>query len=188
MIQDSTIKTYYLTWGQTKHLCLYSLFLVLCSLFSACTADTTCRKDMAVNMVVTLQADSLNEKQHNVRYTSWDSITVQIVGENTTLWDNKKGVKQLPLFLHPTSQDPNLPKTETSSVITAFAMTYHSQTDTLYVEHTPRQYFVSLACGCAIYHTILNAWSSDPRVDSVQIINANVENAVQENLRIHLHE
>lgn len=188
MIQDSTIKTYYLKRGQTKHLCLCSLFLVLCSFFSACTEDTTCRKDMAVNMVVTLQADSLNEKQHNVRYTSWDSITVQIVGENTILWDNKKGVKQLPLFLHPTSQAPNLPETETNSVITAFTMTYHLQTDTLYVEHTPRQYFVSLACGCAIYHTILNAWSSDHRVDSVQIINANVENAVQENLRIHLHE
>ena len=172
-----------------KHLTLHiTSFIAMVFLIAACTSETTCHKDMTVNMAVTLQADSLNEKQHNVRYTSWDSITVQIVGENTILWDNKKGVKQLPLFLHPTSQDPNLPETETSSVITAFAMTYHLQTDTLYVKHTPRQYFVSLACGCAIYHTILNAWSSDPRVDSVQIINANVENAVQENLRIHLHE
>lgn len=172
-----------------KHLTLHiTSFIAIVFLIAACTSETTCHKDMTVNMVVTLQADSLNEKQHNVRYTSWDSITVQIVGENNTLWDNKKGVKQLPLFLHPTSQDPNVLETDTNSIITAFAMTYHLQTDTLYVEHTPRQYFVSLACGCAIYHTILNAWSSDPRVDSVQIINANVENAVQENLRIHLHE
>lgn len=172
-----------------KHLTLHiTSFIAMVFLIAACTSETTCHKDMTVNMAVTLQADSLNEKQHNVRYTSWDSITVQIVGENTILWDNKKGVKQLPLFLHPTSQDPNVLETDTNSIITAFAMTYHSQTDTLYVEHTPRQYFVSLACGCAIYHTILNAWSSDPRVDSIQIINANVENAVQENLRIHLHE
>ena len=172
-----------------KHLTLHiTSFIAMVFLIAACTSETTCHKDMTVNMVVTLQADSLNEKQHNVRYTSWDSITVQIVGENIILWDNKKGVKQLPLFLHPTSQDPNVLETDTNSIITAFAMTYHLQTDTLYVEHTPRQYFVSLACGCAIYHTILNAWSSDPRVDSVQIINANVENAVQENLRIHLHE
>ena len=67
-------------------------------------------------------------------------------------------------------------------------MTFHEQTDTLYVAHTPRQYFVSLACGCAIYHTITAAWSSDARVDSVQIINASVESAVQDNLRIYLHE
>ena len=172
-----------------KHLTLHiTSFIAMVFLIAACTSETTCHKDMTVNMVVTLQADSLNEKQHNVRYTSWDSITVQIVGENTILWDNKKGVKQLPLFLHPTSQDPNLPETETSSVITAFAMTYHLQTDTLYVEHTPRQYFVSLACGCAIYHTILRAWSSDPRVDSVSIINANVESIVQDNLCIYMHE
>ena len=67
-------------------------------------------------------------------------------------------------------------------------MTFHNQTDTLFVEHTPRQYFVSLACGCAVYHTITAAWSTDYRVDSIQIVNANVENAVQENLCLYLHE
>lgn len=162
------------------------VILLFFLIFAACTADTTCRKDMNVRMNVTLQADSLNETQHNVRYASWDSITVQIVGEDSLLIDNRKGLKQLPLFLHPISQDTL--EGATSSIVTAFAMTYHMQTDTLYVEHTPRQYFVSLACGCAIYHTILNAWSTDLRVDSVQIINSNVENALQENLRIHLHE
>ena len=167
----------------------YSHSIVICLfflIFAACTAETTCHKDMAVSMNVTLQADSLNETQHNVRYTSWDSITVQIVGDDSLLIDNSKGLKQLSLFLRPVSQDTL--EGNTSSIVTAFAMTYHTQTDTLYVEHSPRQYFVSLACGCAIYHTILNAWSSDPRVDSVQIINSNVENALQENLRIHLNE
>ena len=78
-----------------KHLTLHiTSFIAMVFLIAACTSETTCHKDMTVNMVVTLQADSLNEKQHNVRYTSWDSITVQIVGENTILWDNKKGVKQ----------------------------------------------------------------------------------------------
>lgn len=169
-----------------RYINLHITFL-LAIVFSvaACTSDTTCRKDMTVNMVVTLQADSLNETQHNVRYSSWDSITVQIVGEPAPLLENRKGLKQLPLFLHPGYADS---ESNVTSLFTAFAITYHNQIDTLYVEHTPRQYFVSLACGCATYHTILNAWSSDPRVDSVQIINSNVENAVQENLRIHLHE
>lgn len=158
-----------------------TILLAICSFFAACTADTTCRQDMAVRMNVTLQGDSLNEKQHNVRYTAWDSISVQIVGEDSILLDNRKGLKQLSLHLHPSAPELN-------SALTAFALTYHGQTDTLYVEHVPRQYFVSLACGCAVYHTITNAWSTDPRVDSVQIINTSVENALQENLRIHLHE
>ena len=145
-------------------------------LLVACTAETTCRKDMAIAMVLTLQADSINQKGHTVKYTSWDSITVELLGEYNLLFDNGKSISKLPM--------PLLPDT----TISTFLITFHEQTDTLFVEHTPRQYFVSLACGCAIYHTIIAAWSTDPRVDSVQILNANVENAVQENLCIHLHE
>ena len=142
----------------------------------ACTQETTCRKDMDVAMVISLQADSLNAKGHAVKYTTWDSVTVQVIDKNELFIDNRIGLSKLTLPLRP------------DTTISSFLFTYHEQTDTLFVEHTPRQYFVSLACGCAIYHTITAAWSTDYRVDSVQIINANVENAVQENLCIHLHE
>lgn len=152
------------------------LMTMLAGLLSACTGDTTCRRDMEVKMVVSLRADSLNEKGHSVKYTTWDSLTVEVVGKDELWIDNAHGLSKLQLPLHP------------DTIISAFVMIFHEQTDTLFVEHTPRQYFVSLACGCAIYHTITAAWSTDMRVDSVEIINANVENAVLENLRIHLHE
>lgn len=156
---------------------LHIAFALCCAVvLVACTADTTCRKDMDVAMVLTLQADSTNLKGHSVKYTTWDSLTVEILGDYNLLLDNGKGISKLPLPLQP----------DTS--LSIFVMTFHNQTDTLFVEHTPRQYFVSLACGCAIYHTITAAYSTDPRVDSVQIINANVEDAIQENLCIHLHE
>lgn len=131
---------------------------------------------MDVAMVISLQADSLNVKGHAVKYTTWDSVTVEVIDKNELFIDNRIGLSKLTLPLRP------------DTTISSFLFTYHEQTDTLFVEHTPRQYFVSLACGCAIYHTITAAWSTDYRVDSVQIINANVENAVQENLCIHLHE
>lgn len=150
---------------------------MLCAiLMAACTTDTTCRKEMDVAMGLTLQADSLNANGHAVIYTNWDSLTVEVLGKNELLIDNGKGIKRLFLPLRP------------DTTISIFLMTFHEQTDTLYVAHTPRQYFVSLACGCAIYHTITAAWSSDSRVDSIGIINASVENAVQDNLRIYLHE
>ena len=144
----------------------------------ACTTDTTCRQGMEVAMGVTLHADSLNDKGLAVKYTKWDSITVETVGSNGIgiVVDNKKGLSKLTLPMRP------------DTTRTAYIITFHEQTDTLFVEHTQRQYFVSLACGCAIYHTITNAWSTDWRVDSVVILNANVENAVQDNLRIYLHE
>lgn len=150
---------------------------MLCAiLMAACTTDTTCRKEMDVAMGLTLQADSLNANGHAVIYTNWDSLTVEVLGKNELLIDNGKGIKRLFLPLRP------------DTTLSTFLMTFHEQTDTLYVAHTPRQYFVSLACGCAIYHTITAAWSSDSRVDSIGIINASVENAVQDNLRIYLHE
>lgn len=155
---------------------IYITLLVVMAIVGACTRDTVCRRDMEVAMGVSLQADSLNQKGHSVKYTAWDSITVEVIGKSDSIIDNRKSLKRLTLPLRP------------DTTISAFIMTFHEQTDTLFVEHTPRQYFVSLACGCAIYHTITAAWSTDYRVDSVQIINANVENAVQENLRIHLHE
>lgn len=129
-----------------------------------------------VNAIMTLQADSLDAKEHSVKYSAWDSITIRAIDSDMYILYGNKNVKQIPLFLRP------------DTTTTAFLMTYHLQTDTLFVEHTPREYFVSLACGCAVYHTIIAAWSTDPRVDSVQIINASVENAVQENLCLHLHE
>lgn len=153
--------------------------LVVCTMMIvACTTDTTCRQDMEVAMGVTLHADSLNDKGLAVKYTKWDSITVETVGSNGIgiVVDNKKGLSKLTLPMRP------------DTTRTAYIITFHEQTDTLFVEHTQRQYFVSLACGCAIYHTINNAWSTDWRVDSVVILNANVENAVQDNLRIYLHE
>lgn len=155
----------------------YTIFLVcLIALLGACTSDTTCRKDMTVSAIMTLQADSLNAQGHSVKYTAWDSVTVQAIDNETYILYNNKNIKKIPLFLCP------------DTTITAFLMTFHNQTDTLFVEHTPRQYFVSLACGCAVYHTITAAWSTDYRVDSIQIVNANVENAVQENLCLYLHE
>lgn len=142
----------------------------------ACTSDTTCRKDLTVNAIMTLQADSLDAKEHSVKYTTWDSITIRAIDNDMYILYNNQNIKKIPLFLRP------------DTTTTAFLMTYHNQTDTLFVEHTPREYFVSLACGCAVYHTISFAWSTDPRVDSVEIVNASVENAVQENLCLHLHE
>jgi hypothetical protein len=104
----------------------------------------------------------------------WDSLLVVGVGNNVEL--KGKNIKAIGLELRP------------DTTMTQFVMQYHNQIDTLFVEHSPRLQYISAACGCAIYHTITHAWSSDPRVDSVSIINANVESIVQDNLCIYMHE
>lgn len=154
------------------------IFLPVCvlCLLAACEPDTTCQnRDIATHAVITLSADStdLNGTVHT--YDAWDSLYIQGVGADTVLY-SPTSLKQIGLSLRPDTSE------------TAWLILYHNQLDTLIITHTPRTQYVSLACGCAVYHTITGARSTDPRVDSIAVINASVETTAQENLRIYLHE
>ena len=174
MNQEQRIKIYQFLLRQTKHIRLCSLFLILCSLLTACEPDTTCHQELDSAVQITLSADSITSAGDTAHYAQWDSITVVGIGSDIGMQD--KGVKVMGLELRP------------DTTLTAYLMLYHNQIDTLYIQHTPRQQFISMACGCAIYHTITAAWSTDPRVDSVSIINASVEIGGEENLCIYVHE
>ena len=168
------IKTYHFLLQQAKHIRLCSLFLILCFLLTACEPEKACYQKLGTAVQVTFSADSITSSGDTIYYNQWDSITVAGIGSNIGM--QGKGIKVMGLELRP----------DTS--LTAYLMLYHNQIDTLYIQHTPRQQFISMACGCAVYHTITAAWSTDPRVDSVSIINASVESVAQDNLCIYLHE
>ena len=140
----------------------------------SCEPDKVCHQELQVAAQIILSADSVNAAGDTVSYAQWDSILVVGVGNSVGLKGKK--LKGIELELRP------------DTTMTQFLVQYHHQLDTLFIEHTPRLQYISAACGCAIYHTILRAWSSDPRVDSVSIINANVESQAQDNLCIYMHE
>ena len=139
----------------------------------SCEPDKVCHQELQVVAQIILSADSINAGD-TILYTQWDSVSVLGVGSDIGLKGEK--LKIMGLELRP------------DTTMTQFLVQYHNQEDTLFIEHTPRLQYISAACGCAIYHTILRAWSSDPRVDSVSIINANVESMAQDNLCIYMHE
>lgn len=140
----------------------------------SCEPDKVCHQELQVAAQIILSADSVNAAGDTVSYAQWDSILVVGVGNSVSLKGKK--LKGIELELRP------------DTTMTQFLVQYHHQLDTLFIEHTPRLQYISAACGCAIYHTILRAWSSDPRVDSVSIINASVEALAQDNLCIYMHE
>ena len=139
----------------------------------SCEPDKVCHQELQVVAQIILSADSINAGD-TILYTQWDSVSVLGVGNDIGM--KGKELKTMGLELRP------------DTTMTQFLVQYHNQEDTLFIEHTPRLQYISAACGCAIYHTILRAWSSDPRVDSVSIINANVESVAQDNLCIYMHE
>ena len=139
----------------------------------SCEPDKVCHQELQVVAQIILSADSINAGD-TILYTQWDSVSVLGVGSDIGLKGEK--LKIMGLELRP------------DTTMTQFLVQYHNQEDTLFIEHTPRLQYISAACGCAVYHTILQAWSTDPRVDSVSIINANVESVAQDNLCIYMHE
>jgi hypothetical protein len=140
----------------------------------SCEPDKVCHQELQVAAQIIFSADSVSATGDTISYAQWDSIVVVGVGNDVGL--KGRNVKTMGLELRP------------DTTMTQFLMQYHNQVDTLFIEHTPRVQYISAACGCAIYHTILHAWSSDPRVDSVSIINASVEPMAQDNLCVHMHE
>jgi hypothetical protein len=161
---NSRLSIFLLSWL----LALGSFILV------SCEPDKVCHQELQAAVQITLSADSVTAAGDTMVYAQWDSILVVGVGSDVGLeGENLKGIG---LELRP------------DTTLTQFLVQYHNQVDTLSIEHTPRLQYISAACGCAIYHTILRAWSSDPRVDSVSIINASVESLAQDNLCVYMHE
>ena len=150
------------------------LFALGSWLLLSCEPDKVCHQELQVVAQIILSADSVSATGDTISYAQWDSVLVVGLGSDICLKD--KNVKKMGLELRP------------DTTMTQFLVQYHNQEDTLFIEHTPRLQYISAACGCAVYHTILQAWSTDPRVDSVSIINANVESVAQDNLCIYMHE
>ena len=140
----------------------------------SCEPDKVCHQELQAIAQIIFSADSVGVEGDTISYTQWDSVLVVGMGNDVGL--KGKNTKRIGLELRP------------DTTLTQFLMLYHNQVDTLFIEHTPRLQYISAACGCAIYHTITRAWSSDSRVDSVSIINASVEALAQDNLCIYMHE
>ena len=95
MTQEKGAKTYHFRLWKMKHIRLYSLFLVLCSLFAACEPDTACHQELGTAVQITLSADSITSAGDTAYYTQWDSITV--VGIGSDIGVQGKGIKGMGL-------------------------------------------------------------------------------------------
>lgn len=149
------------------------LFLLL-AVLAACEPDKTCRQDVDVTAEIVLKGTVIDTAGIATAFTSWDSITVQGVGNDSVLYNNAKSVSKL---LVPLKIDTN---------VTTYSLTWHGQTDVVYFRHDNTRRFVSMACGCVIYHSIEEVWCNGVWIDSVKIVNSAVEAVEQENVQVYV--
>lgn len=147
--------------------------LMILMILVGCRPDEVCRQDLDIAAGVVLRGISVDTAGVGSEFTSWDSITVQGVGRDSVLYNNAKSVTILRLPLR------------SDTALTMFRLIWHGEEDTLYVRHDNTRRYVSMACGCIIYHNIDTAWSGGVWIDSLEILNSTVESASQNNIRIY---
>ncbi len=130
-----------------------------------CTPDEECRQDEHVRCKVIFALEDGTS-------FAFDSLTVLGVGNDSVLYDNAKNVSSLSL---PLRADGNL---------TQFVLTIPNGGDTLSIYHTPAPYFVSMACGCFVYHVIDSVKICRSMVWEPEILNSAVQNVEQENIKL----
>lgn len=154
-----------------KHALCYSIFILLC--FTACRPDPVCRSNMKVGLVAELEEIQYDATHQPHTNTTWDSITVQGIGNDSILYDNSKSIKKICLPLRHDADS------------TAYTLIYKGQTDTLLIIHNSRQHFVSVECGCVYNHTVSDLQCTRHWVDSITVLSDNVERGGETNIRFY---
>ena len=74
------------------------------------------------------------------------------------------------------------------SLHTEFVINYNGRSDTLKILHDNDMQFISLACGCLVFHTI-EGWSiSRNFLDSVHILNDLVTTSGDRHMQLYFHK
>ena len=150
---------------------------VVCGVFlllTGCTVDKECRLEYSARLAVLLQVDSVSASNDTVRLEALDSLSVWGRGQDSLWLNNQKKVTYLSLPLR-------VDTTCTEYVLSVNA----SGEEHLCIYHQNMPRFISLACGCFVYYTIDSITCSGDLVDRVEILNAQVENVSQDNVRLY---
>ncbi len=156
-----------------KTICL--MFVIL--LLAACKPDTECRQTESVRCVIVFECDSVHSDEDTtftVKFTAIDSVSVQGVGNDSVLYDNQHYVSKLSLPL----------RSDTTE--TQYLLTLNSEEDILTIKHENNDYFVSLACGCFVFHEVDTAYGETGLIVNSKVLNTAVQNVEQENVRLYI--
>ena len=154
-----------------KHALCYSIFILLC--FTACRPDAACRSNMKVGLVAELEEIQYDATHQPHTNTTWDSITVQGIGNDSILYNNSKSIKKICL---PLRHDVDS---------TAYTLLYKGKIDTLRIIHDSQQHFVSIECGCVYNHTVTKLQCTHNWVDSITVLSDYAERGGATNIRFY---
>jgi len=159
---------------KTKYL-FFVIIVTLAQFLFSCTTDDECRTDKTVEVDIAFKQKSLNATTgvYSIVSLSIDSLWVQGLDNDSLIYNNKKSVTSISLPLKKFSQQ------------TDYIFRFNDVTDTLTVLYTTNEnYYLSLECGCIAIHNISEVVSTQHFIDSISIINPDVNNTTTTHIQI----
>ncbi len=135
------------------------VFISFTLIIGSCS-DDECRTETDVQLYALLS-------------TKTDSIWIKATDTDSILYDNVKAIQLAKL---PLKKFENLSE---------YIFRINSIADTIKIYHQNYTYLIDYTCGCVIYHTIDSILFSNNQIDSINLINASVTNAGEENIEIY---
>ena len=153
-----------------------------------CSADTECRQTMGIHLNVVFLCDSLRQSTDSarlskdslamdtVRFATIRGMEIRGVGRDSVLYSSDTTFSLAKLPLRP------------DSLHSDFVLTFNGLSDTLIIHHQNDMQFISLACGCLVYHTIEGLSDRHILIDSTEILNTLVTTSNDEHIRLYFHK
>lgn len=153
-----------------------NIYLFALAFLYACTQTENCTQEKNVLMQVGFYKKTMDSttKIYSKSALTIDSIWVMGLGTDSLLYNKETSIKSI-----------NIPLKKTIKQ-TDYIVRFNNTTDTISIFHTNNdRYYLSLECGCVVAHSIDEIVSTGHFIDSVSIINRDINTTNAENIQIY---
>ena len=157
--------------------CLIALLAVVCTVLTGCDGGYDCSiENTAYNKIGFY---NINAAGVESAYAFPETMTVSLLvnGKDSIVVNHITGTDGL-----------KLPMSYAHTCDTVVFLYENNTTDTLYVKHENIPFFVSMECGTAMYHRLLEVAHTNAFIDSVAITDDYVNFDYDENIKLYLVE
>lgn len=153
-----------------------NIYLFALVFLSACTQTENCTQEKNVLMQVGFYKKTMDSTTniYSKSALTIDSIWVMGLGTDSLLYNKETSIKSINIPLKKTIEQ------------TDYIVRFNNTTDTISIFHTNNdRYYISLECGCVVAHSIDEIVSTGHFIDSVSIINRDINTTNAENIQIY---
>jgi hypothetical protein len=153
-----------------------NIYLFALVFLFACTQTENCTQEKNVLMQVGFYKKTMDSTTniYSKSALTIDSIWVMGLGTDSLLYNKETSIKSINIPLKKTIEQ------------TDYIVRFNNTTDTISIFHTNNdRYYLSLECGCVVAHSIDEIVSTGHFIDSVSIINRDINTTNAENIQIY---